>query len=54
MINLDAIKITPRDDEVLRLLAQGMQQQGNCRTSQHQSAHGETTLTHSVLARRNY
>jgi len=23
MINLDAIKITPRDEEVLRLLAQG-------------------------------
>jgi DNA-binding NarL/FixJ family response regulator len=42
MINLNEIKITPRDQEVLRLLVQG-----------HQPPHRKTTSAHTVLACRN-
>ena len=50
MINLNEIKITPRDQQVLRLLVQGMQQQRNRASHlKYQPAEGETAPAHFVL-----
>ena len=52
MINLNEIKITPRDQQVLRLLVQGMQQQRNRASHlKYQPADGETAPAHFVSAR---
>ena len=54
MINLDAIKITPRDEEVLRLPAQGCSNKEIAGAPQYQSAHRETTSPCTLLARWNH
>jgi len=53
MINLDAIKITPRDEEVLRLLAQGCSNK-EIAGHLHISPYRKTTPPHALPARRNY
>jgi hypothetical protein len=37
MVDLEQVKVTPRDQQALNLL--GIEQQGNCGPAQHQPAH---------------
>ena len=53
MINLNEIKITPRDQQVLRLLVQGCSNKEIASQLKHQPAHGEAAPAHAVSARGN-
>ena len=51
MINLEQIKITRRDQQVLNLLVPGVQQQRNRRGAKNQPSHRQAAPAHSLFLR---
>jgi DNA-binding NarL/FixJ family response regulator len=53
VLDIDTIKVTPRDQQVLDLLVQGCSNNRDRRAIEHQPAHRQAALAHSVSTRRN-
>ncbi|HET6179175.1 MAG TPA: helix-turn-helix transcriptional regulator [Candidatus Sulfotelmatobacter sp.] len=51
-IDMEQVKVTPRDQQVLNLLVQGCSNNRDSRATQHPPPNREATPAHAVLARR--
>ena len=53
MINLNEVRVTPRDQQVLSLLVQGCSNKEIAGSAQNQPSHSEAALAHPVPQSRH-